>query len=217
MYGCGGLLMGSTPPLPGPDPTSKPIHQSTTPAPPQTHTQALALALRDGAAAGSYRRLHVLRIGLDPDAFLAAITTTTTTTNTTAGGGGGADDGDQGEVGKEEGATPPKQQEEGHKAKAPDALTGQAAARTPTHPLLPLLACLRDGACPRLTTLDIDGRCTNSNITTTTAADTTNSDGNSSASPLTGEPLAALVAALRQGRLRRLEVIEGQMIRDVCV
>jgi hypothetical protein len=113
---------------------------------------------------------------------------------------------EQGEVGKE--GTPPKQQEEpvraGDKTTTTTTTTATVTAAATITPLLPLLACLRDGACPRLHALDIDARWP--------ATDSTS--GNSSPSPLTGEPLAALAAALRQGKLRRLEVRKSTIVHS---
>ncbi len=154
----------------------------------------MALALRDAGTAGSYRRLRALRLGLDPNAFKTAITDAAAASS----------DGDgQREAGKE-GGTPPKQQEEPVRGgdKTTTAATPIAATTTP---LLPLIACLRDGLCPRLRALDIDARWAATDANTASSSGSS-SGSSSSSSPLSGEPLAALAAALRQGKLRRLEV-----------
>lgn len=129
------------------------------------HTQALALALQDD----SHHRLRILRLGLDPDAFA-------TTTSV-----GRADDNEQGKT--EEAVTPQKQQEE------------TAVPAPNSSSLLPLFAALQAGCCPRLTTLDIDGR-----------VDVPSLSSSPVIGPLGGEAVDALDAAVRGGKLRRLEV-----------
>lgn len=163
----------------------------------------MALALHDGATASLYRRLRVLRLGLDPDAFADAAAAAQTPPAYPADAT--AEDNKDG--------TPPKQQEEQGRTVASAAATPTPKRTTATQ-LLPLLACLRDGACPRLTTLDLDARLAppiknkskskkNNNEAEAAASSPTTAP---SISPLTGEPLAAFATALRQGQLRRLEV-----------
>jgi hypothetical protein len=152
----------------------------------------------------------VLRLGLDPEAFAAA-----------AGAAAQAkpsDDNADATAEANKDGTPPKQQEEQGRTVAPAPTT--TIKRTAATPLLPLLACLRDGACPRLTTLDLDARLAppiknkskkNDNEAEAAASSTTTTTAAPVVSPLTGEPLAALTTVLRQGKLRRLEVrIEGK-------
>lgn len=134
----------------------------------------------------------MLRLGLDPDAFTAAITQPPP-----------ADPIDAAAEADKDG-TPPKQQEEQARTAASSTATTTSAATTAT-PLLPLIACLRDGACPRLITLDLDAR-----LATKGGNGSDNDAGAAAASSavslLAGDTLAALTMALRQGQLRRLEV-----------